>query len=388
VAELRPVAGSVSVVEPDKYKPGPGIALWDYRPDAPFRAGLGGARSRHLFLVEKKDLPDFHQKHGANSAAVVLKPVSRATLVAFLSFALRLEEDGGPASSAPGGAGDDILQCLIHTNFRLQERDQGRLNVLLRALHDLRAPLTALCGYCDFLMAEGLGPLNDEQKSALGHMLRSTRRLSRVAAGIHQLSTEGQARSWLDLRKGHLRECVERAVGEVAPLAKEKRLEFAIDLAACAAPMCFESEQIDHVLINLLDNACRFSPRGVNIEVRGYPFFWERRRLPGMTCHKNRRQRVTLEPNSYRIDVSDSGAPLAPDQLRHLFDEHSSDGGYSSRSGIGLSLAICRAIVKQHMGSIWAENTLTGLKLSLVLPFYSEECPAHPAEERVFTEGS
>ena len=68
---------------------------------------------------------------------------------------------------------DEILQCLIQTNLKLQEYDQERTNFLARAIHDFRAPLTALCGYSSLLLGNNLGPLTeDHEGSAATHELQ------------------------------------------------------------------------------------------------------------------------------------------------------------------------------------------------------------------------
>ena len=74
-----------------------------------------------------------------------------------------------------------------------------------------------------------------------------------------------------------------------------------------ARPLYFEASQIEQVLLNLLDNACKFTHRGGAIEVSGYPYFWERRFLRGGSAPAERRANRVSSPNSYRIDIKDTG---------------------------------------------------------------------------------
>ena len=83
---------------------------------------------------------------------------------------------------------------------------------------------------------------------------------------------------------------------------------------------------------------------------------------------KERRSRDAKEPNSYRIDISDSGSAIAPEHLESIFEEYTSYAGGRDRSGGGLGLAICRLIIDQHRGRVWAQNTNKGPMFSLVLP--------------------
>ena len=79
----------------------------------------------------------------------------------------------------------------------------------------------------------------------------------------------------------------------------------------------FDPAQLDQVFVNILDNACKFTPRNGSIEIQGYPFFWERRgRLTSASLlPKERRVRDGAEPNSYRVDIRDSGTAIAGESI-------------------------------------------------------------------------
>ena len=69
----------------------------------------------------------------------------------------------------------------------------------------------------------------------------------------------------------------DQAIHEITPFSEAKHIHLSLQLASPLQPLYFDQEQIEQVLINLLDNACKFTPKYGAIEVRGYPFFWERR---------------------------------------------------------------------------------------------------------------
>jgi K+-sensing histidine kinase KdpD len=87
-----------------------------------------------------------------------------------------------------------------------------------------------------------------------------------------------------------------------------------------------------------------------------------------MPAGSDRRASALHEPNSYRVDICDAGAPIPEDRLGRIFEEYTSYAGGRDRSGGGLGLAICRMIIAQHDGRIWAENTDSGPMFSFVLP--------------------
>jgi signal transduction histidine kinase len=277
---------------------------------------------------------------------------------------------------------DEILQCLIQANLKLQEYDQDRTNFLARAIHDFRAPLTAITGYCGLLIGEDLGKLTNQQREVLERMHRSAKKLSRMAGAMFQLSIAPRLELKLDLRPGEIRNCIEQAVHELLPCAEEKRLSISVDISASPEPLVFEHMQIEQVLVNLLDNACKFSPKGGSIEVRGYPYLW--------TQTSGNDERLAMADsesrgfNSYRVDVGDSGPGIPPTHMGKIFEEYTSYCGGVDRSGGGLGLAICRMILTHHKGRIWASSTHKGAVFSFVLPFHRSSwmVQAHVAQSQ------
>ncbi len=369
LAEIPGQQWTISAVAAQEAGTGSNLYLWDFQPQMALPVQTALRPSKHLFLVHRKDLAAFREMTGASATNILLKPVTRATLRAFLGLAVSAHEDRLTAASSLRADRDEILQCLIQTNLRLQEYDQDRTTFLARAVHDFRTPLTALSGYCGLLLDEPLGSLNENQKEVLQRMQHSARRLSRMAAGMFQLSVGRQLNSRPDLQQNDIRECLDQALHEIAPFADDKRISITADLSPCDGPLYFEAGQIEQVLINLLDNGCKFTPRAGSIEIRGYPAFWERRTAETtVTPDAERRRRRLSEPNAYRIDIRDSGNPIPFAHLERIFEEYTSYAGGSDRSGGGLGLAICRLIVAQHDGYVWAENTASGPSFSFVLP--------------------
>jgi len=344
------------------------LYIWDFHTNLWPPPQIHQSPSRNLFLVPRKDLSDFRRQTGTAEATILLKPVTRATLAAFLGLALSAHEERILAANSLRADRDEMLQCLIQTNLKLQEYDQDRTNFLARAVHDFRAPLTAITGYCGLLISEPLGTLNENQREVLLRMQHSAKRLSRMASAMFQLSV-GQHVKQPDLQPADLQQCLDQALHEIGPFAEEKRIGITADLASSNHQLYFEPGQLEQVLINLLDNACKFTPKAGTIDVSGYPFFWERRKTKAaVPADMERRHSADPEPNAYRVDIRDSGAGIPPEYLQRVFEEYTSYAGGRDRSGSGLGLAICKMIALQHDGDIWAENTDSGPMFSFVLP--------------------
>jgi signal transduction histidine kinase len=348
--------------------------IWDSPSKIDLPQGIDQRLSKHLFLVPRSDVAKFYENLGTVEAAIVLKPATRACLSAFLGFAASTFHDRVSATHSLRADRDEMLQCLIQSNLQLQEYDQDRTNFLARAVHDFLAPLTATSGYCGLLLSEALGPLIDEQKEVIRRMQHSTKRLSRMASAMFELSVGRHVKRRPDLRKGDIRECVEQALHEVTPFIDGKNLSLAIDLDREEGTLYLEPGQIEQVLINLLDNACKFTPKRGSIEIRGYPFFWDRRSTTLSSIVLTERRYADCEsPNSYRMDIRGSGPRIPREHLENIFEEYTSYAGGQDRSGGGLGLAICRMIITAHEGRVWAENTEEGPRFSFTIPVRSSE---------------
>jgi signal transduction histidine kinase len=87
----------------------------------------------------------------------------------------------------------------------------------------------------------------------------------------------------------------------------------------------------------------------------------------------DRRRKELRDFNSFRVDIRDSGPGIPPMFLERIFEGSTGSLGGHDRSGGGLGLALCRFMVDQHRGSLWAENRATGAVFSFVLPLHRSE---------------
>ena len=367
----------------DPAAPAGDLHVWDFSPSLVWPARIEATELwRHLFVVSREDLPAFSQTR-LSGGLVALKPLGRAMLRAFLDQAshpamesriCRLREDR-----------DEILECLMRANLKLQEYDHERTNFIARALHDFRAPLTTLTGYCGLLRSLDLGPLTQDQTDALRRMENSARRLARLASGMFQLSITSRVDQTPHLAAGDIGECVLQALHEIRPFAEERRIDLSASIVPNPGSLWFDASGIEQLLVNLLENACKFTPKAGKIQVTGKPFFWDRRGTGDPTLPVDRRAAPSCSPNSYLIDITDSGETIPENRLTSIFEEYTRSAGSNNRSGAGLGLAICGMIVRQHHGRLWAQNGPSGPTFSVILPFQASATdtalrPQAPAE--------
>lgn len=352
------------------------LYIWDCDSDITLPRELNFEQERkNIFLVSRKRMEALRERLPMAAVAILLKPVNKATLRAFLETAVarHLINQGADVQSLRADR-DEILQCLLHANLKLQEYDQDRTNFLARAVHDFRAPLTAIDGYCGLVLGQQLGPITEEQQEVLERMQHSIKRLSRMATAMFQLSVGRQVDKRPNLQAADIEACIHQAMHEITPFSDAKRIQLSLHIMASPQALYFDREQIEQVLINLLDNACKFTPKYGSIEVRGYPFFWERRaKLKSAITNGERRISRLQAPNAYRVDICDSGPGVPLEHLDKIFEEYTTYSGGQDRSGGGLGLAICKFILNLHQGQVWAETEANGSTFCFVLPFAQQE---------------
>ena len=140
------------------------ICIWDFVPGRDGARFFNPPRSKVAesasFLCTRRKWSALRDLVGSPNVNLLLKPLFPATLRAFLGQVCQRwrEPDTDSATRTLRAERDEMLQCLIQANLRLQEYDQDRTNFLARSLHDVRAPLTAVAGYCGLLLREDLGP--------------------------------------------------------------------------------------------------------------------------------------------------------------------------------------------------------------------------------------
>lgn len=346
------------------------LYIWNYAPGADLWPHVyEHSAAQHLILADSKSAEEFGTL--PHSACVLLKPASGFTIRAFIELARKTWEMRQRAREADALRldRDALLQYVIEVNLKLQEYDQERNNFLARALHDFRAPLTALHGYCGLLAEGKLGTVSTSQRELLDRMRCSTRRLTRLASGTLELLNEGRTARKSERLPGDIGDAVDQALHDVYPLILDKEIEIDVQMEPATGALLFDTEQIQQVLVNLLENSSKFTPKDGKIVIRGYPV--DNAAAAGTGPAGWQPKAITTAPNSgggYRIDIMDSGPGIAAHLAEMIFEQYTSYGGTGDRSGGGLGLAICRAIVVAHGGAIWVIPSRDGGCFSFVLP--------------------
>jgi two-component system sensor histidine kinase KdpD len=226
-----------------------------------------------------------------------------------------------------------LKQSQAMTVQALRQRDAVKSSLLSSVSHELRTPLTAIKTMLFSLQHdnESLSPSIrhefltgiDRELDYLNSLVGNLLDMSRLEAG-----TLTPRREWHVLD-----ELVEGAIRRVEPLLAGRPLHVLLD--PTLPPVSVDGVQLQQVLVNLLDNAIKFSPPESSIQLT-----------------------ATLAGDSLEVRVSNTGEGVPPSELDRIFDRfYRVQSGRSSGSpGTGLGLAICKGIVEAHGGSILAQS--------------------------------
>jgi signal transduction histidine kinase len=220
--------------------------------------------------------------------------------------------------------------------------------------HELRTPLTCIHQYVTLLLDGLAGPVAPEQCDHLKTVLKSVNQLHAMIRDLLEATRAEAGKLRVEPRCIAIGKLIEQAVTMMRPTAQAKQIsiEMAVDQRV---PLVYaDPDRILEVLINLIDNAIKFTPLEGAVTVKG-------------TLHQT-------DPNTVYVSVSDTGRGISPESKALVFDRLYQDPNSidSSRNGLGLGLFICRELIRLHQGSITVVSELgQGSTFSFNLPVYS-----------------
>ena len=217
-------------------------------------------------------------------------------------------------------------------------------NSLLSALsHDLRTPLAALFGLADSLRMSK-PPLSPQQDNIVDSMREAARGMSALVNNLLEMARIQSGEVRLNLQWQPFEEVVGSALKSTQSLLAGHHVE--VDLDKQLPLVEFDAVLIERVLCNLLENAAKYTPARSTVRLA-----------------------ATRSANSLLVTLTDNGPGLPKGQEEAIFEKFTRGARESATSGVGLGLAICRAIVEAHNGKIWAENVPEGgARFSFTLP--------------------
>jgi signal transduction histidine kinase len=214
---------------------------------------------------------------------------------------------------------------------KLAELNQLKSNFISNVSHELRTPLTHIRGYLDLMNEGSLGELTKEQAVAMDVMLRSEARLEELIEKMIQFSLEASGQFTLQIRPTNLRKLIELAIDQVKTKAENRPVNLEINLGMDPCFVRVDQEKIQWVVMELVDNAIKFSPAGGNVKIG-----------------------LERDDNFARFYVIDTGIGISPERLSEIFEPYHQLDSSSTRKygGIGLGLALVKKILEAHGSNV------------------------------------
>jgi signal transduction histidine kinase len=269
---------------------------------------------------------------------------------------------------------EQILQlhsALQQSNLRLEKRVQERTQELQSALnklaelnqlksnfisnvsHELRTPLTHIKGYLDLMNDGCLGELSDDQVTALDVMRRSEARLEELIDKMIQFSLEATGQFTLQIKPTNLADVVHQALKQAKIKAASRPVVLKVELKSDPCTVRIDQEKIHWVVMELVDNAIKFTPPGGCVSVG-----------------------LEQQDGEANFEVSDTGIGISSEKLSEIFEPyHQLDGSSTRRySGVGLGLALVKKIIEAHGSKVQVSSeTGKGTLIKFQLPVLRQD---------------
>jgi two-component system sensor histidine kinase KdpD len=207
--------------------------------------------------------------------------------------------------------------------------ERMRSSLLSSVSHDLRTPLAVITGAATTLLEDDARLAADARRDLTETIHEEAKRLSRLVSNL--LDMTRLASGALRVRKEWqpLEEVIGAALGRVEDRLGDRKVD--VKLPADLSLVPFDAVLLEQVLINLLENAVKYSTGPIEIT-------------------------AGTDGKEVTVEVADHGPGIPPAELDRIFEKFFRLAREGATGGAGLGLAICRGVVEAHGGRIWAEN--------------------------------
>jgi two-component system clock-associated histidine kinase SasA len=242
--------------------------------------------------------------------------------------------------------GDEAFRLKQETEL-LQQQLQFKDRIIEILAHDLRSPLTAASLALETLSSD---QITEALKVRLIQQARSQIQIiDRMITDILQTATSPNIRLQIQPTQLDLVAFLNQILMELESQFQSKSLNLKTDIPHDTPCVYADQERIRQVVVNLLDNAIKYTPRGGTLQVS------------------------VLHRTSQKVQVSicDSGPGIPEENRDRIFQEHFRLARDEAQEGYGIGLSLCKRIIAAHYGNIWVDSSFTkGSCFHFTLPVY------------------
>jgi PAS domain S-box-containing protein len=262
---------------------------------------------------------------------------------------LHIEEIGSPVTDSEGQVAGRLL--VLRDVTKQKQLEEYREEITHMAVHDLRGPLASIISSLHFTLSEPaiIGEDNLLRKT-LGLSLDSANNLMRLIESLLDISKLEKREMPLNRILVPAPDLVDLALTALDSSIQEAKITIQRDLPADLPMLNVDPDIIRRVLINLIDNALRFTPTGSTVAIHA------------LEC-----------PDTIMLRIADSGPGIPEGEREHVFERFrqvKSNVPARGTRGSGLGLTFCKLAIEAHGGRIWIErdSPLPGACIALLLP--------------------
>ncbi len=226
---------------------------------------------------------------------------------------------------------------LEQQNIRLNEINKLKTDLITRTSHELKTPLIAIKGFSDLLLKVHKSKFDDEVFEIIEDIKKGSNRLEKLINSLLKSLQLEQNKSFLKLENVYINQIIKDCILEQRSLIVLRKLQVIMELQE-DLKINLDKEQMKVVVVNILNNAIKFTQSGGKIIIR-----------------------TKEEENNVIISFIDNGIGLTDDEKQKLFTQFGKIERYGmgwdvETEGTGLGLFISKKIVELHGGKIWAES--------------------------------
>lgn len=238
--------------------------------------------------------------------------------------------------------GQAYIALAMQDITQLLRLNRARREMVANISHELRTPISAIRLLRDTLIYQKLS--KKRRQNILRKIGKQVDALQRIVDGMHDLAMIESGQAIMRLVETPLLPMVHEALDHLEEEIERRKLEVTVDVSE-ALYVLVDTAQIGRVLVNLVHNAVKFTPKGGRIHVSA--------QCAGSDG--------SAEGDTVTVAVSDSGPGIPPEDRERVFERfYQRDPARTGGSGTGLGLSIARHIVEAHNGRIWVENSALG----------------------------
>lgn len=260
-------------------------------------------------------------------------------------------------------AGIAITNARLYTELReavqrAQESEQLKNHFLLTASHELRTPLTAIQGYLELLSMHGETVLSEKDKARfIANARRASEEVILLLGNVMDTSRMNQKEIALNVSRVELHRALLPVLDILEPalVRQRRKIEVMIDNALCVYA---DESRLRQVLLNILNNALKYTPKGTHIVISAVAATTLQTHLSAIHSTQGV-QMLSRNTPFVLLSIQDQGNGIAPEDQAQLFTKFMRlpNAVNSMQRGSGLGLYLCRQLIEAMDGAIWVEST-------------------------------